>query len=266
MSLSAAKCQFCQQPKVMLPVLPYSRGRSGGIYVQTESDDIKWRGVPSPCSFGCTGSITLAGDVTLYAIWTPVATPVTVTWLNGYSDTPVKTKDDHEKGAEVASGDYPANPTRPGYTFTGWGGPVLDEDGNITITAQWRRNNNGGAADLPDPTPTPRPTIPDTPTPLDPGTAIDDQEVPLAGAVGLNDTDHFAYVIGYPDDTVHPLGSITRAEAVTFLNRLLRFQKPDGEELKVPLDVGDDHWAREAVLRAVNRGDPLFETEEKKKP
>lgn len=63
--------------------------------------------------------------------------------------------------------------------------------------------------------------IPDPPTPLDPGTDIPDEEVPLANAVGLNDVDHFAYVIGYDDDTVRPLNNITRAEAVTILFRLM---------------------------------------------
>lgn len=35
------------------------------------------------------------------------------------------------------------------------------------------------------------PNIPDNPTPLDPGTNIPDEEVPLANTIGLNDTDHF---------------------------------------------------------------------------
>ena len=99
--------------------------------------------------------------------------------------------------------------------------------------------------------------IPDTQTPLDPGITIDDQEVPLAGAVGLNDADHFAYVIGYEEDgttaiqsgidiqtasiqrpvdevytaecvigyeedgTVRPLNNISRAEVATIFFRLM---------------------------------------------
>ena len=44
----------------------------------------------------------------------------------------------------------------------------------------------------------------------------------------LNKTDHFAYVIGYPDGTVHPNGQITRAEVATIFFRLLRDDVRDG--------------------------------------
>ena len=43
----------------------------------------------------------------------------------------------------------------------------------------------------------------------------------------LNKTDHFAYVIGYPDGTVHPNGQITRAEVATIFFRLLRDEVRD---------------------------------------
>lgn len=44
----------------------------------------------------------------------------------------------------------------------------------------------------------------------------------------LNKTDHFAYVIGYPDGTVHPNGQITRSEVATIFFRLLRDEVRDG--------------------------------------
>ena len=44
----------------------------------------------------------------------------------------------------------------------------------------------------------------------------------------LNKTDHFAYVIGYPDGTVHPNGQITCAEVATIFFRLLRDEVRDG--------------------------------------
>ena len=37
----------------------------------------------------------------------------------------------------------------------------------------------------------------------------------------LNDTDHFAYITGYPDGTFKPNGNLTRAEAATIFYRLL---------------------------------------------
>lgn len=43
----------------------------------------------------------------------------------------------------------------------------------------------------------------------------------------LNKTDHYAYVIGYPDGTVHPNGQITRAEVATIFFRLLRDEVRD---------------------------------------
>ena len=43
----------------------------------------------------------------------------------------------------------------------------------------------------------------------------------------LNKTDHFAYVIGYPDGTVHPNGQITRAEVATIFFRLLTDEDRD---------------------------------------
>ncbi len=51
-----------------------------------------------------------------------------------------------------------------------------------------------------------------------------------------------------------PRRNITRAEAVTFLSRLLQFSDVLEKDLLIPSDVGEDHWARKPILRAVNRG------------
>ena len=122
--------------------------------------------------------------------------------------------------------------TRPG---TPDPGPEPDPDPEPTPTP------------TPDPTPTPVPTpdptpIPDDPTPLDPGTTIDDQEVPLAGTVGLNNTDHFAYIIGYDEDHVRPTANITRAEAVTIFFRLMTE------------DYRAANWSTENTFSDVNAG------------
>lgn len=37
----------------------------------------------------------------------------------------------------------------------------------------------------------------------------------------LNSTDHYVYIMGYPDGTVQPNGNITRAEVTTAAHRLL---------------------------------------------
>ena len=68
-------------------------------------------------------------------------------------------------------------------------------------------------------------------------------------AVKLDDTDHFAYVIGYPDGTVKPTNSITREEIATIFFRLLLeternaiFTKENGFT-----DVSADRWSNTAV-------------------
>ena len=57
--------------------------------------------------------------------------------------------------------------------------------------------------------------------PTPPPTVIEDPDVPLAGAPGLNNTDHFAYIAGYSDGTVRPTKDITRAEVATIFLRLM---------------------------------------------
>lgn len=91
-----------------------------------------------------------AGNVTIRGIWTekkgekpdipdvPDPEEITVTWLPGYgSNTPIQTKNYDKGTTEVPERDYPENPVRDSYTFNGWSDPVIDADGNITITAQW---------------------------------------------------------------------------------------------------------------------------------
>ncbi len=55
-----------------------------------------------------------------------------------------------------------------------------------------------------------------TSPPYIPETPIDDDDIPL-----LNKEDHFAYIIGYPDNTVRPEGRITREEVAAVFFRLL---------------------------------------------
>ena len=64
---------------------------------------------------------------------------------------------------------------------------VKESVGTLTVT---QRTSGGGIT----PTPTPRPDPAPAPAPT-PGTTIIDQEVPLAGAVGLNDTDQIGRAV-----------------------------------------------------------------------
>ena len=78
-------------------------------------------------------------------------------------------------------------------TVADWRFDGADECTPLTITNSYR-----DIPYIPTPTPAPQPAKP-----------------------ALNTADHYAYLMGYPDGTVRPGGSITRAEATTLFCRLL---------------------------------------------
>ena len=78
-------------------------------------------------------------------------------------------------------------------TVADWRFDGADECTPLTITNSYR-----DIPYIPTPTPAPQPAKP-----------------------ALNTADHYAYLMGYPDGTVRPSGSITRAEATTIFFRLL---------------------------------------------
>ncbi len=64
----------------------------------------------------------------------------------------------------------------------------------------------------------------------------------------LNKEDHFNYLVGYPDGTVHPSSSITRAEATTLFFRLLKEDKRQKNLCDTnPFSDVDDEWFSSAV-------------------
>ena len=72
----------------------------------------------------------------------------------------------------------------------------------------------------------------------------------------LNDSDHFAYVIGYKDGNVRPYGLISRAETTTIFFRLLKDSVRDGNLLtsNTYTDVADDYWANTAISTMTGLG------------
>ena len=72
----------------------------------------------------------------------------------------------------------------------------------------------------------------------------------------LNTTDHFAYVIGYPDGTVRPNGNVTRAEVATIFFRMLKddarekYWKTDNRYS----DVKSTDWFNNAISTLSNMG------------
>lgn len=142
--------------------------------------------------------------------------------------------------------------TRVGYGFLGW---ATEEDGKVvyhdqqslsitqdtTLYAVWKQQPNqggsggghhnsgsGGTQEKPDETP---PTT-------------------------LNDTDHYAYIVGYEDGTIRPNGHITRAEAATVFFRLLTDKARDAnltDRSPYP-DVSAGAWYNKAIATLSRMG------------
>ena len=124
-------------------------------------------------------------------------------------------------------------PTRAGYTFTGWSPKVAETvTGNAIYTAQWTRNY--------------------TPRPYTPPTVV----IPDDDALGLNTTDHFAYIVGYGNGEVRPQNNITRAEVATIFFRLLTDDVRDENLTKTNRysDVAATSWYNTAVSTLSSMG------------
>ena len=196
--------------------------------------------VASPLITGYTADkLTVSGsmpdsDVTVDVTFT--AKDYTVTYeSNGGSTVPSQTV----KYNETAN--KPADPTKSGYTFAGWyteekltnkydfATPVT---GNITLYAKWTRNY--------------------TPRPYTPPTVV----IPDDDALGLNTTDHFAYIVGYGNGEVRPQNNITRAEVATIFFRLLTDDVRDENLTKTNRysDVAATSWYNPAVSTLSSMG------------
>ena len=80
--------------------------------------------------------------------------------------------------------------------------------------------------------------------------------IPVPVPADLNGEDHFAYVNGYPDGTVRPGASITRAEVAVMFFRLLKDDVRNAE-LTVEngfIDVSEDQWFNTAVSTLAKMG------------
>ena len=188
----------------------------------------------------------LDGDIRVY----------TVAYANGLGEASEETVADMpKKDTNYYLGTYTvttAVPTREGYTFDGWTldgkqvGETIDLSkisnktaAEVTLTAQWKEN-----AKPEQPAKKRHHSHTEDTAPVNPEVEIKDDE-----ALGLNQADHYAYIVGYGNGEVRPQNSITRAEVASIFFRLLEDDVRDANYTRENnfTDVSNDAWYCSAV-------------------
>ena len=174
-------------------------------------------------------------DVTLYAMWdipTPPPAP-----KPSEPSTVILTLDENHRGGEITNIEVEEGeliephlyiPRRRGYIFKGWiyDQKHLDEVkpgdriySDTTLYAIWKRA----------------------------------EEERVEEPEEIKGDDHKTYIFGYPNGTVRPNGSITRAEAAAMLARLLNIEVI-GSAAKPQFTDTDSSWYNKAINAVVFRG------------
>ena len=177
--------------------------------------------------------LSTSSNVILYAIWNedkPAPKPTEPTTL-------ILTLDENHRGGEITNIEVEEGdliephlyiPRRRGYIFKGWSydRDHLDEVKpgdriytNTTLYAIWKRA----------------------------------EEEVVEEPVEIKGEDHKTYIFGYPDGSVRPNGSITRAEAAAMLARLLNIEAI-GSVAKPNFTDTDSSWYNKAINAVVFRG------------
>ena len=159
----------------------------------------------------------------------------TVIWLNWNGDLLEKDEDVKYNSDPSYDGKSPTRPAsgRYTYTFNGWTPALSPVTDDITYTATYKSTYH-------------RPSTPTKPT-----VEIEDDD-----ALGLNTTDHFAYIVGYGNGEVRPQNNITRAEVATIFFRLLTDDVRDENLTKTNRysDVAATAWYNTAVSTLSSMG------------
>ena len=183
----------------------------------------------------------------------------TVAYANGLDEASEETVADMpEKDTNYYLGTYTVStavPTREGYTFDGWTldgtkvGETIDlrkisdkTAAEVTLTAQWKENAK--PEEPKQPAKKHHHSDTEDTAPVNPEVEIKDDE-----ALGLNQTDHYAYIFGYGNGEVRPQNSITRAEVASIFFRLLEDDVRDANYTRENsfTDVSSDAWYCSAV-------------------
>lgn len=180
------------------------------------------------------------GNATYVAQWEPKAATIKFV-TNGGSDV----KDMTGKTGDAISSRTMPTTAKSDYTFAGWYAnaefsgtavtqlPAAFPAGTTTYYAKWNTNY-----------------VPYYP-PVPPTVKIEDDD-----ALGLNTTDHFAYIVGYGNGEVRPQNNITRAEVATIFFRLLTDDVRDENLTKTNRysDVAATSWYNTAVSTLSSMG------------
>ena len=181
-----------------------------------------------------------AGTTTYYAKWTAYDAKISFVTNGGSS-----VADKNGKTGDTINPTTMPSTTKNGHTFAGWYAnaefsgdavtqlPAAFPAGTTTYYAKWNTNY-----------------VPYYP-PVPPTVKIEDDD-----ALGLNTTDHFAYIVGYGNGEVRPQNNITRAEVATIFFRLLTDDIRDENLTKTNRysDVAATSWYNTAVSTLSSMG------------
>ena len=171
------------------------------------------------------------GKIDLYAVWQEIKYTVTYNLDGGTTTSKETTFSDLIYGIKTPT---IKEPSKAGYTFAGWEPKVAETvTKDVTYKAKWNAIY-----------------VPYYP-PVPPTVKIEDDD-----ALGLNTTDHFAYIVGYGNGEVRPQNNITRAEVATIFFRLLTDDVRDENLTKTNRysDVAATSWYNTAVSTLSSMG------------
>ena len=209
-------------------------GNMPGIPTRTGYEFNGWNTAQNGSGTAFTGSTPVTSDITVYAQWKTSGgnnggTYYTVTF-DGNGGAPASQTRSVLSGGSIGATNMPGNLARSGYTFAGWNtkqdgtGTAFTHtttvSGNIRVYAQWTSD-----------------------------TTINDPRIPT----GFTE-DHIAYIRGYPDNSVKPDNSITRAEVAMIFFRLLVDENKNIPKPSVFSDVVSGAWYAQAIsyLASIN--------------
>lgn len=238
--------------KAVLPVAPTLKGYTFAFWYLGEDEE-------NATAYDFDTPVT--GDITLYANWKKNI--YTVTYTDGVDGEEVFADQTYRVPFEDTTPAFKGTKTRDGYVFDGWKPAFSDTvTGNVTYVAQWtartdlsytvhyylKNTTKQVANDKMVAGQTFNADVTENAIRISGYRVYGDSVKSITIGTGtneiifyytrayhpstpskptLNTGDHYAYVMGYPDGTVRPNGSITRAEVSAILFRLLSDETRD---------------------------------------